>query len=433
MIGKEDIKVSIILPSLNVGDYIEEAVESARKQTLHDIEIICVDAGSTDGTREIVAKHAAVDDRIVVIYSPVKSYGYQVNAGIDAAKGEYIAILETDDYVDWSMYGSLYDLAGAYGLDYAKCDYDTYTIDENGDRLFATRRAGRNISLYVEPFVPAEHPDTAFDDWYLWNGIYRADFLRHNNIRFSETPGAAFQDIGFLHKTTSGAGSVMYLNRSLYRYCVSRPEASSKSDRTLRYIRQEYGLLADEIGIETDPDELNLFYRRMAKSFARACMDCSDATLADEQTDEIIGWFRSELSKAQSEGYISAEMIPAGLREAYRHLMISKADYLAYRMNRACEMKEFLGTYHPVVIFGCGIYGREALGYINGLGREISCFMDNSDKLWGKHIEGIKVEKPEKILQMSADTRFVVANENHADEIAAQIAQNVDGNRILIY
>ena len=71
--------VSIIMPSLNVVSYIEECLQSAINQTLKDIEIICIDAGSTDGTREVITKYLLTDKRIRLIDSAVKSYGYQVN------------------------------------------------------------------------------------------------------------------------------------------------------------------------------------------------------------------------------------------------------------------------------------------------------------------------------------------------------------------
>ena len=70
------IKVSIIMPSLNVEKYIEEAVRSAMRQTLNEIEIICIDAGSDDGTWEILTRLANFDRRIVLCHSNIKSYGY---------------------------------------------------------------------------------------------------------------------------------------------------------------------------------------------------------------------------------------------------------------------------------------------------------------------------------------------------------------------
>ena len=81
-------KVSIIMPSLNVGSYIRECIESVLAQTLSDIEVLCVDAGSTDGTLEILEKYAKKDSRVRVIHSDRKSYGYQMNLGIQEANSE---------------------------------------------------------------------------------------------------------------------------------------------------------------------------------------------------------------------------------------------------------------------------------------------------------------------------------------------------------
>ena len=72
------MKVSVIMPSLNVAPYIEKCIKSVINQSLQDIEIICVDAGSTDGTLEILENYSNKDKRIILVHSPVKSYGFQV-------------------------------------------------------------------------------------------------------------------------------------------------------------------------------------------------------------------------------------------------------------------------------------------------------------------------------------------------------------------
>ena len=98
-------KVSIIMPSLNVRPYIEQCMDSVLGQTLKDIEVICVDAGSDDGTRQILDQYAARDKRVKVLDSDRKSYGYQVNLGFDNASGQYLGIVETDDYADEVLFG----------------------------------------------------------------------------------------------------------------------------------------------------------------------------------------------------------------------------------------------------------------------------------------------------------------------------------------
>lgn len=116
-------KVTVIMPSLNVVNYIEECLQSVINQTMEALEILCIDAGSTDGTLEILEKYAESDSRIKLLHSEKRSYGYQVNMGIKLAKGKYVAILETDDYVSNTMYEELYQQAIQYNLDYIKADY----------------------------------------------------------------------------------------------------------------------------------------------------------------------------------------------------------------------------------------------------------------------------------------------------------------------
>ena len=130
------IKVSIIMPSLNVASYSRETMDSVISQTLKESEIICVDAGSTDGTLEILKEYASSDDRIRVILSEKKSYGYQMNLGISAATGEYIGIVETDDYVEPDMYEKLFDAAEKNYADIVKGAFDLFTKGSDGIRLY---------------------------------------------------------------------------------------------------------------------------------------------------------------------------------------------------------------------------------------------------------------------------------------------------------
>ena len=88
--------ISVLMPSLNVGPYIRACIESVVNQTLENIEILCIDAGSTDGTLEVLREYEQADPRVQVIVSDVKSYGYQMNLGLRAARGQYIGIVETE-------------------------------------------------------------------------------------------------------------------------------------------------------------------------------------------------------------------------------------------------------------------------------------------------------------------------------------------------
>ena len=113
-------KISIIMPSLNVAKYIRQCIESVVNQTMKEVEILVIDAGSTDGTTEILEEFVAKDSRVKLIKSEKKSYGYQMNIGIAMAKGEYIGIVETDDLIELDMFENLYKKTNDIKPDYVK-------------------------------------------------------------------------------------------------------------------------------------------------------------------------------------------------------------------------------------------------------------------------------------------------------------------------
>ena len=104
-------KVSIIVPTYNVENYLRECMDSIVGQTLKDIEIICINDGSTDGSLEILKNYAAKDPRIIIVDKKNEGYGVGMNIGLERASGEYIGIVEPDDFVPDNMYEDLYNLS----------------------------------------------------------------------------------------------------------------------------------------------------------------------------------------------------------------------------------------------------------------------------------------------------------------------------------
>ena len=113
-------KVSIIIPTYNVEAYLKECMDSVTRQTLKDIEIICINDGSTDGSLEILKEYADKDPRIVLVDKENEGYGVGMNIGLDKASGEYIGIVEPDDFVPLNMYEDLYNTAKENDLDFVK-------------------------------------------------------------------------------------------------------------------------------------------------------------------------------------------------------------------------------------------------------------------------------------------------------------------------
>ena len=126
MKSSNNVKVSIVVPIYNVERYLAQCLDSIIAQTLQDIEIICVNDGSTDSSAEIIDSYAQKDPRIRVITKQNTGYGNSMNIGFDAAQGEYVGIVESDDYADKEMFETLYRIAKGNDLDVVKSGYYFY-------------------------------------------------------------------------------------------------------------------------------------------------------------------------------------------------------------------------------------------------------------------------------------------------------------------
>lgn len=421
-----EIKLSVILPSLNVRDYIEEAVRSVMEQTLKEIEILCIDAGSDDGTWEILTSLAKTDKRIILIQSDVKSYGYQVNIGIDSAKGEYVAILETDDYADPHMYAHLYQEAVSRDSDYVKSDYFLYRTEDDGTRVFSRRYTFQNDDLYGKILEPKKYPVVAVGDWYLWTGIYKKKFLTEHGIRLSETMGAAYQDIGFILQTNIFAKKAVYIKEAYYRYCVDREGASANSGKGLQYAYQEffpfYALLKDK---KADEEIFHVFYCRMAKSFIYCCegMEEGNTQISAVKQSEYYAWFQQRLREALEHDMLDNSVFQHGVWKKLQDILVSETYYLEKCRAHKNKIRDILGQpgEYTIVIFGCGHYGYEACKWLEGQAYKIAYFIDNNRALWGTKVHNIAVEQPEKIKAKYDMAKYLVANEMHAAEIKEQL------------
>lgn len=234
------IKVSIVIPVYNVQEYLTECMESVIGQTLKEIEIICVNDGSTDGSPEILERFAARDKRIVLIHRENGGYGCAVNEGMKRAAGEYVGIVEPDDYVPPDMYQDLYRTAKEYELDFVKADFYRFTTGADGEREFVYNHLSQKPEDYNRVFTPARCPEALRFVMNTWSGIYRREFLEEHNIRHHETPGASFQDNGFWIQTFIYGERAMIIDRPYYRNRRDNPASSVNSREKVYCINIEY-------------------------------------------------------------------------------------------------------------------------------------------------------------------------------------------------
>lgn len=211
--------ISIIVPIFNVEKFLRQCLESIAAQTLTDIEILCIDDGSTDESPRIVDEFALNDPRFVAIHKENGGYGVGINTGLAKARGTYIGIVESDDFVDPEMFRILYETAKKQSYpDIVKAAYwricDPDTPEEKRIPAFYYHHV-EHVDI---PFTLDEDAEFLFHHPSIWTAIYKRVFLEEFKIRMKEVPGAGWVDNPFLIETLAQARSIVYVDQPLYFY-----------------------------------------------------------------------------------------------------------------------------------------------------------------------------------------------------------------------
>ncbi|MDR3112592.1 MAG: glycosyltransferase [Elusimicrobiota bacterium] len=230
-------KISVIVPVYNTRKYLCQCLDSIVRQTLHDIEIIIINDGSTDDSLEIIKKYAQKDRRIVVIDKQNKGVGETYNRGIATASSQYIGFVESDDWIEADMYEHLYNIV-VQNPDVQIVKGQFVPFDHK------TKKNGR-LSNIPETEInkvvnPLDVPSVFYVEGGIWTAIYDADFIRKNNIRFLETPGASYQDISFNFKTFAVAQRIILTAKLLLHYRTGHSTQSIKSTEKVFSVCDEF-------------------------------------------------------------------------------------------------------------------------------------------------------------------------------------------------
>ncbi|MDB7955592.1 glycosyltransferase family 2 protein [Flavonifractor plautii] len=235
-------KVSVLVPIFNAQPYLRECLGSILNQSLRELEIICINDGSTDGSLDILHAYQQKDRRIQIISQENAGYGHAINAGLRVARGEYIGIVEADDYISSDMYQILWKTAHRHSLDMVKGDY-SYFADRDGQRRFDRVMICPELNWYCKKLAPFRTPRLLDADMMNVTGLYRRTFLIQHHIRLRETPGAAFQDTGLWFQIFSQAKTCMFIPRSLYYIRRDNPNSSVMAPHKFHMICEEYDAL----------------------------------------------------------------------------------------------------------------------------------------------------------------------------------------------
>lgn len=295
---QNDVKVSVIVPVCNVEQYLRECLDSCINQTLTDIEIICVNDGSTDSCGSILREYAQMDERVKVIDKDNAGYGHTMNIGMDMARGKYIGIVESDDFVDLNMYEDLYNIAEENELELVKADFNRF-YGKKGDYFLEYNKIARKNENYNIVIDPSEFDECFKFIMNTWSGIYRRDFLVSHNIRHNETPGASFQDNGFWFKTFAEAHRIMFVDHPYYMNRRDNPNSSVYNPSKVYCGADEYKYIREYL--KENPEIQDKFLNAYSNKRYQTYMFTLNR-IADEFKKDFLHSFSKDFREAEENG-----------------------------------------------------------------------------------------------------------------------------------
>lgn len=225
-------KISVIVPVYNVERFLRECLDSLVNQTLKELEFICVNDGSTDGSLAILEEYAAKDDRFVIISQKNQGQGIARNNALEIARGEYIAFVDPDDWIELNVFEVLYDKFVKTGVDVIYFDYDIYS---EAGKL----RSKREFKNLVKRDFHYSIKNGDIFNWHdipkknltmtvcIWDKAYKTDFIKKNNIKFA--PNTMGEDHIFSLSANLLADKILYINRHFYHYRTRKGSAINKA------------------------------------------------------------------------------------------------------------------------------------------------------------------------------------------------------------
>ncbi len=360
-------KVSIVVPVYNTSKFLRQCLDSLVSQTFQDIEITCVNDGSTDSSFDILEEYSGRDDRVKVVSQPNKGYGAAMNNGFAHATGESIGIVESDDWVDPEMFEELYSFAKTNNADVVKSDYYIYR-----DGVSTPAKTYPNLDLREGRYKPLDYPDMFFEQR-NWTGLYKREFIEINSIKHNETKGASFQDVSFNFLCMSAARDFYYCPKAFLHYRVDNPVSSIHS-------RGKTFALCDEMAYterylkERFREDSNVFcmlanirfrlYQRDA--FHRIYLDDKYSfmlkAVQEYKRDEELGrykkdlWLESDWDELQN--ILSND-------ERYLTELKKKSDE---KISQRTAFLENIKAYPDVYVYGAGRVGMETIGNLKDYG-----------------------------------------------------------------
>ena len=302
MISADNVKISVVMPIYNAFDYLRPALDCVLSQTLTDIELICVDDGSTDNSLSIIKEYQASDERVRILTENNAGPSLARNKGLLRARGKYVIFLDADDFFDTTLLEKLYNKAEEQSLDIAICKFDIYN---NRKSTFEDNIRSDHGEIFDESEIVSknDYPDVILSctTGYVWNKLFRREFLVEKELTF-DVDLRVFEDTHFVVNALSLADRIGKLNERLIHHRVYSNQPRNKLFR--KYYRQVpvvYAKIKEFLrahGMYTPLSQsyLNLSTSRCYKIYNVLWLDAKEEfwNILHETYAEELGWINAE-------------------------------------------------------------------------------------------------------------------------------------------
>lgn len=291
-------KVSVIVPVYNVEKYVEKCIKSLVDQTLQEIEIIAVDDGSKDDSKNIIDKYIKkYPDKVKYLYKENGGLSSARNFGIPYANGEYIAFLDSDDYVEPTMYEEMYKLAKKDDADMVECDFIwEYPNKQKYD--YGVVYNGKKEAIEKARVV-------------AWNKLIKREIIKNEKIEFPF--GLRYEDVEFFYKLVPSINKISFMKKYFIHY-VQRDNSIANTQNTktkdiFKVLNNVIEFYKNKGYYEEYKEELEYTYLRLllCSSLKRMCKikDRQERKIALDETWNNINtnfpnWRKNRLLKKKS-------------------------------------------------------------------------------------------------------------------------------------
>ena len=370
------IKISVIIPVYNVDKYLEECLNSILNQTLKDIELICINDGSTDNSAEILDNYAKKDSRVRVFHRKNKGVGYTRNEAIDKAQGEFIAFMDPDDlYPDDLALETLYNAAKENNV---KVCRGNITILDNGikeELKDKTSISKENELIYYKDFQ--------YDYGYT-RYIYEREFLIENKLRFPNYK--RFQDPPFFVKAMYLAEKFYAINKSVYLYRVSHKEVEWTETRQMGFLNG----IKDNFKFAKKHKLYNLYKYTVKR------LICHKKAFKKKNLKVTLKWL-----------YIILKYCP----EKFMYPIFNE-QYERFKLT------QLIKKHKKVMLWGASNFLKDYIQKYKIKSKNILGIIDRNTSIQGNYIGKYKIYSPEEISEINPD--YIILTIKNGNEIIYQ-------------